>query len=176
MLLLSETILNQPILSLRTGSQIAQIFGFIMNPDNLKIEGFYCHDRLDKKDLVLLYQDIRNIISQGIIVNDHDVLSAPDILVRLQEIIKLDFLLIGKTVETIDKQRVGKVKDFAIDSETFFVQKIYVGRSLMKSFNNSQLSIDRSQVIEITDNKIIIQELLKSDKAIVTAPSLSSSP
>jgi sporulation protein YlmC with PRC-barrel domain len=146
MLLLSETLLNQSILSLRTGSQIAQVFGFIINPDNFKVEGFYCHDRLSKQDLVLLYQDIRNIIGQGIIVNDHDVLSPPDILVRLQDILKINYLIIGKPVVTVSKVKVGKVKDFAIDSDTFYVQKIYVGQSIMKSFNSGQLSIDRSQI------------------------------
>jgi|ERR1035438_9487894 hypothetical protein len=169
MLLLSETLLNQSILSLRTGSQIAQVFGFIINPDNFKVEGFYCHDRLSKQDLVLLYQDIRNIIGQGIIVNDHDVLSPPDILVRLQDILKINYLIIGKPVVTVSKVKVGKVKDFAIDSDTFYVQKIYVGQSIMKSFNSGQLSIDRSQIIEVTDSKIIIQELLKTDKSSVPA-------
>jgi uncharacterized protein YrrD len=169
MLLLSETLLNQPVLSLRTGSQVAQIFGFIVNPDNFKVEGFYCHDRLSKDDLVLLYQDVRNIIGQGVIINDHDVLSHPNILVRLQEIIKINYLLVGKPVVTIGKVKVGKVKDFAIDSETFYIQKLYVGQSIVKSFTGGQLSIDRTQIIEVTDDKIIIQELLKTDKSSVPA-------
>ena len=164
MLLLCETILNKPVLSLRTGGQVAQIFKFIINPDNFKVEGFYCHDRLSKEDLILLYQDVRNVINQGLIVDDHDVLSTPDILIRLKDIIKIDFILIGKLVETVSKEKVGKVKDFAIDSETFYVQKIYVGRSLIKSLNNSQLSIDRNQIVEITSSKIIIQDLAKRNK------------
>lgn len=178
MLLLSETILNKPVLSLRTGGQIAQVFGFIVNPNNFKVEGLYCHDRLAKQDLILLYQDIRNIIGQGVIVNDHDVLSSPDILVRLQDILKINYILINKPVITISKVRVGKVKDFAIDSESFYVQKIYVGRSLLKSLNNGQLSIDRSQIIEVTDTKIVIQDLVDPAKVTnpVTATSFSSSP
>lgn len=178
MLLLSDTILNKPVLSLRTGGQVAQVFAYIINPNNFKVEGFYCHDRLGKQDLILLYQDIRNIIGQGVIINDHDVLSSPDILVRLQDILKINYVLIGKPVVTISKTRVGKVKDFAIDSETFYVQKIYVGRSLIKSFNTGQLSIDRSQIIEVTDNKIVIQELLNQNKVTVpkAATSFSSSP
>ena len=174
MLLLSETLLNQPVLSLRTGGQIAQIYGFIINPNNFKVEGFYCHDRLSKENLVLLYQDVRNIIGQGVIVNDHDVLSQPDILVRLQDTIKINFILIGKSVVTVGKTRVGKVKDFAIDSETFYVHKIYVGQSIIKSLSTGQLSIDRSQIVEVTDNKIIISELLNTAKSSVTATSPST--
>lgn len=178
MLLLSQTILNKPVLSLRTGSQVAQIFSYIINPNNFKVEGFYCHDQLSKQDLILLYQDIRNIIGQGVIVNDHDVLSPPDILVRLQEVLKINYNLIGKSVETISKVKVGKVKDFALDSETFYVQKIYVGRSLIKSLSSGQLSIDRTQIIEVTATKIIIQELINPAKVPVpaAASSFSSSP
>ncbi len=164
MLLLSETIISKPILSLRTGGQVAQVYDFLINPDNFKVEGFYCHDRLSKDELILLYQDIRNVIGQGLIVNDHDVLSHPDILIRLQDIIKLNFQLIGKPVITVSKQKVGKVKDFALDSETFYVQKIYVGQSLIKSLNSSQLSVDRSQIVEVTDNKIVINDLYKTSK------------
>jgi uncharacterized protein YrrD len=180
MLLLSETILNQPVLSLRTGSQIAEIFSVIINPNDFKVEGFYCHDRQGKADLVLLYQDIRNIIAQGVIVNDHDVLSSPDILIRLQDILNINFVLIGKPVQTVSKIKVGKVRDFAIDSESFYVQKLYVGQSLIKSLSAGQLSVDRSQIIEVTDDKIIIQEILKPTKVAVpatqnTATSFSSS-
>ena len=49
-------------MSLRTGGEIASISAPIINPDNLKIEGFYCEDRYDKKQLVLLFQDIREIL------------------------------------------------------------------------------------------------------------------
>jgi uncharacterized protein YrrD len=176
MLLLIETILNKPVLSLRTGGEVAQIFGYVVNPNNFKVEGFYCHDRLSKQDLILLYQDIRNIIGQGVVVNDHDVLSTPDILVRLQEVLKINYSLIGKPVETVTKVKVGKVKDFAIDSETFYIQKIYVGRNIIKSISSGQLSVDRSQIIEVTDNKIIIQELLNTAKVAVpnAATSFSS--
>lgn len=168
MLLLSQSIINKPVLSLRTGSQIAQVTGFIVNPNNFKIEGFYCYDLLTKKTLILLYQDVRNIIGQGVIVNDHDVLSSPDILVRLKDILEINYVLIGKPVVTIGKQKVGKVKDFAIDNETFFVQKLYAGRSLIKSINKGQLSIDRTQIIEVTDTNIIIQDLI--DPAKVSVP------
>jgi uncharacterized protein YrrD len=174
MLLLSNKLLNTPVLSLRTGGQVAQTYAYVINPDSLKIEGFYCHDRLSKHNLVLLYQDIRNIIDQGIIVNDHEVLTTPDVLVRLQDVLKLEFSLIGKPVITQSKQKIGKVKDFAFDGETFYVQKLYVGQPVIKSLSSGQLSVDRTQIIEVTDTKIIIQEILKPNK--LTSPASATSP
>src|SRR3954467_10743056 len=125
MLQLSASLLNKSVLSLRTGSVIASVAGPIINPDNLKIEGFYCQDRYDKKTLVLLYQDIREIVPKGYIVNDHDVLVEPEELVRLKKIMELDFELIGKQVVTVDRQKVGKVSDYAAETSTMFIQKIY---------------------------------------------------
>ena len=78
MLQLSQLLLNRPILSLRASATIGHTLTPIINPNNLKIEGFYCRDRFDKKtDKVLLYQDIREILPQGIIVNDRDALTDP---------------------------------------------------------------------------------------------------
>ena len=168
MLQLSASLLNKSVLSLRTGSVIGSITGPIINPDNLKIEGFYCQDSFDKKELVLLYQDIRDILPQGYVVNDHDVLTEPEELVRLKKVMELDFELIGKTVVTVSKHKVGKVNDFATETTTMYVQKIYVAQSLIKNLTGGSLSIDRTQVQEITPRRIIINELLKNAPA--TAP------
>ena len=156
-------------MSLRTGSTVASIKAPIINPSNLKVEGFYCEDRFNKKELVLLYQDIRDILPQGFVINDHDVLSEPDELIRLKEVMDLGFSLIGKQVVTVDKQKVGKVSDFATETTTMFVQKIYVSRSILKSLSTGTLSIDRSQINEITPSRIIINELMKQSPAAAAA-------
>jgi len=171
MLQLSDSLLHKQVMSLRTGGPIATILQPIINPNNLKIEGFYCEDRFDKSQLVLLTQDIRDTLSQGYVVNDHEVLVRPEELVRLQKTIRLNFQLHGKHVVTVNKQKVGKVTDYATETSTFYIQKIYVGQSILKSLSAGQLSIDRNQIVEITNKKIIIQEILKGHKAPLTATS-----
>jgi sporulation protein YlmC with PRC-barrel domain len=168
MLQLSARLLNKSVLSLRTGSVIASITGSIINPDNLKVEGFYCQDRFDKQQLVLLYQDIRDILPQGYVVNDHDVLAEPEELVRLKKVMDLDFELLGKPVVTLSKDKVGKVSDYATETTTMYIQKIYVAQSIIKSLTGGSLSIDRTQINEITPRRIIINDLLKNAPA--TAP------
>lgn len=169
MLQLSKALLNKSVLSLRTGAPIATITGAIFNPNNLKIEGFYCQDRFDKNELILLYQDIRDIMPNGYVVNDHDVLVEADELVRLKDVLELRFELIGKQVETISKQKVGKVSDFATEMETMYVQKVYVSQSFLKNFTGGSLSIDRSQINEITPRRVIINDLMKSAPAAAPA-------
>jgi sporulation protein YlmC with PRC-barrel domain len=168
MLQLSNAALNKSVLSLRTGAPIAEVKRVIFNPNNLKIEGFYCEDRFSKQQLVLLCLDIREVLAQGYVVNDHDVLVEPDELVRLKDILAVNFELIGKHVETVSHQKVGKVSDYAFETSTMYVQKVYVSQSILKSFAGGSLSIDRSQINEITPKRIIINELLK--KAPAAAP------
>ena len=169
MLQLSGALLNRSVLSLRTGSPVASVTAAILNPNNLKIEGFYCQDRFDKKELVLLYQDIRDVMPDGYVVNDHDVLVEADELVRLKKILDLNFELIGKPVVTVSKQKVGKVSDYAAEVETMFIQKIYVSQSIMKSLTGGSLSIDRTQVQEITPRRIVISDLMKNAPAAARA-------
>jgi len=171
MLQLSQTLLNRPIMSLRTGGRIGTTLATIINPNNLKIEGFYCQDAFDKKRrAVLLYQDIRDLVPQGIAVNDHDVLTSPDELIRLKEIMEHNFELLGKPVFSASKQKLGKVNDYATDAETMYVQKLYVSRSVIKSLTTGSLSIDRSQILEITNRKIIVQDPLQRIASNVGAP------
>lgn len=156
MLKLSGTILGKPVLSLRTGRTVAVITGAIINPNNLKIEGLYCTDSYDKSELVLLYQDIRDVLPQGFVVNDHDVLAHPKDLVRLKKFIDLGFDVKGKRVVSVSHRHLGKVADYAVEIETMYIQKLYVTQGFIKGLTGGNLGIDRSQINEITDTKIIV--------------------
>lgn len=162
MLKLSESLIGRSVMSLRTGQAVGTTTAAIFNPNNLKIEGFYCTDRFSKKQLVLLYQDIRDIIPQGLVVNDHDVLVEAHELVRLKKVMDIGFELIGKQVVTLGKQRLGKVSDYSVEVETMYVQKLYVSQGLLKGLTKGNLAVDRSQINEITDKKIIVNDLLDS--------------
>lgn len=145
-------------MSLRTGGAVGRVLQAIINPDNLKIEGFYCLDRFSKDRLILLSQEIRDIVVDGLIVNDHEAMSDPEDLVRFKKVTALNFELIGKKVVTTDKRQLGKVNDYAVDSSNMFIKKMYVTQSFIKNIKGGQLGIDRSQIVEITDKKVVVQE------------------
>jgi len=161
-------------MSLRTGSPVATATIPIINPNNLKIEGWYCQDRFSKSTLILLSQDVRDVIAQGLVINDHDNLSDPEELIRLQEVLDIQFELLGKPTFTTNKVKIGKVTDYAVEIETFYIQKLYLSQPLVRSFSGGTLSVDRDQVIEITNRKIVIQDPLKPVKAgVATMPATS---
>ena len=157
MLQLSKTYTDRDILSLQTGSQIGKTTKIIMNPNNLQIEGWLASNYLQRGTFVLPTIEIREFIPKGVVVNDHHALTPTDDLVRMQESIKIGFELFGKPVITERKHRLGKIHDFAVD-EDFYVQKLYVSPSLLRTLSTEQKLIDRSDIVEITDKYIIVKE------------------
>lgn len=175
MFILSKLLLNQPVMSLRTGGQVATTRAAIINPTNLKIEGFYVTDSMDKhKTLVLVHRDIRDVLPAGIVVNDHEVLSEPEDLIRLKEVLEWDFQLVGKIVVTENKKKLGKVTDFATEPDSMIIQKLYVVQSLVRNFAGGSLSVDRNQIVEVNRGKIIVKDPLQPIKA--GAPIASPAP
>lgn len=171
MLKLAKDLIDRPVLSLRTGGQIASTTTPLINPNNLKIEGLFCLDRFEKKGhLILLTNAIRDIIAKGILVNDHEVLTDPSELVRLGPIIDLDFELMGKPVVTTSRQHLGKVNDYAYEDTAYLIMKIYVSQTVWRNLKGGQLGIDRAQIVEITDKKIIVKDLKPPVKQGLTAP------
>lgn len=158
MLRLSNNYQDRSILSLRTGGVIGVAKAPIINPNNLKIEGWYAHNMLEKGDFILPILEIRDFIAKGIVVNDHDALTLPDDMIRLRDILETKFELLGKLVVTEGKKRLGKIVDFAVDEQSNYIQKLYVAPPLLRGLTNNQILIDRSQIVEITDKKIIVSD------------------
>ncbi len=169
MLQLSTFFIGRPVLSLRAGNQVATIDTPVINPNNLKIEGFYCMDSRNQL-LILLCQDIREILKDGVVIDDYERLAEPGDLIRLKEVLSMRYDILGKHVETIDKHKVGKVSDYAVDTSSMYIQKIYSTQSILKNLTGGSLSIDRSQVQETTPTKIIISELHPKNPLAATAP------
>lgn len=169
MLTLAKQLSGKNILSLRIGKPVGQTSSPIINPNNLKIEGWHAHDNVSKEKLILLSQDIRDILPTGFVVNDHDALTPEHELIRLRSLLDHQFILEGKTVTTEAGKKLGKVTDFALEKNGFFIQKLHVAQSLIKNFSGGMLIIDRSQIIEITDSKIKVKEATVKDSDPVPA-------
>ena len=158
MLQLSSTYYDRPVLSLRTGGPIGHALNPLINPNNLKIEGWYATARGERSSYILPVGEVRDIISKGIVVNDHSSLTHVEDLVRLKNIIDLGFEIIGKQVVTENKRKVGKVGDYAVDSESMIIKKLYINQSIVKSFSTQQLIVDRNQIVELNDRKVVIRD------------------
>jgi hypothetical protein len=166
---MSGSLLNRPVISLRSSQQIAVALGPIINPHNLNILGWWCKTPGNGGNMVLLADDVRESNARGLAVNDDDALSSPDELARHKETLDINFQLIDKTVKT-KRSKLGKVHDFSYN-DGMFVQKLYVARSLVKVFaSEDTLIVDRTQILEVTDDHILVRDTDVKETAEGLAP------
>lgn len=164
MLFLSTKLSNIPLLSIRSAARVGTVHTPIINPHNLHIDGFWCTSIHSQEQLVLLDMEVRELTPRGIVIDDHQKLSQPDELVRLQPILELEFTLEGKDVFA-GKRRIGKLAEYALDQKSLFVTKLYVQPVLWRSMGQNRLVFDRSSVLEVTDTKIVVNGPEEHNKA-----------
>lgn len=102
--------------------------------------------------------DVREFSSIGMVVDSSDEFVFGEDVIKLKEILSLNFSLLGKKVETRKGTRLGRVTDYYVNSETFDVQQIVVQRPLLKSFLDPELTIGRSEIVKVTDSKVIVKD------------------
>ena len=168
--MLSKSLANRPVMSMRSGGQIAVAMTPIINPHNLKILGWWCKGP-GSQNQVLLAEEVREVMPGGLAVNDDDALSAPEDLVRHREVLDIQFELMDKPVRT-KRQKLGRVSDYSYN-DGMFIQKLYVARPLHKVFTTEDtLIIDRTQILEVTDHYILVRdtEVKATAEELATAP------
>lgn len=157
MLRLSANLHNLGVVSLRSGGTVAIAVEPIINPHNLKIIGWWCKVPAATELRVLLTDDVRDNLQKGLAIDDEDDLTEVEDLVRHKQILGINFRLVGKPVKT-KRMKLGKVTDFSYN-DGMFVQKLYVERPITKILSSEEtLLIDRNQIVEVTDNYILVKD------------------
>jgi uncharacterized protein YrrD len=162
MLVLSSRFNATPILSLQTGTRIAQTIRALVDPTNLSISAFEVEGPLlVEQPSFLRINEIREIGSLGMIVDGSDELVGLNDVIKLRKLYDISFDLIGMHVITEQRQKLGKVEEYIVDSESFVIQQLRVKRGLFRGITDTGLLINRAQVISITDDEIIVQSTAK---------------
>lgn len=156
MLVLGSKLNNQPIVGLQTGGELAQIVRPIINPMTLEIVAYEVKSHLLKGTLYLRIEDVRELGSMGFIVDSIEELVAPGDVIKLDEVVSMQFSLANIAVKNEKRRTIGKVTDYTVDIESFSVQQLTVRKPLLQSLTDVELLVHRSQIIEITNDAIII--------------------
>ena len=169
MLLNSNRLLNYPVLSLHLGGPIGVVKEVIINPNDLKIMAL----RVDGPQTgdgehgdLLNVSNIREFSNLGIIIDSIDDLVSDGDVVKLDEVIKLNFDVIGLNVRTKKGDKLGKVFDYTFNPESMLITQFIVKRPLLKAFLDPELVIGRSEIKEINDYELIVkdeEEKIKKD-------------
>ena len=177
MLIFASKLNNTAVMSVHAGGVVARIERPLINPHDLTIPGFFITRPNESETEILLLQDIREWNQRGVIINHDEEFARIDDLPKLKQILAINYELVGKKVYTTSKKKLGTVEEFVVDSDQFTIQKLHVKRTLFKSFAESALIINRSQVSSVNDDEIIVEDATLRDKftsavksAVNTAP------
>ena len=150
-------------MSLQTGAELARTDQPIVNPANLAIIAYeLTGPLLTEQPSLLRIADVRELSDLGFIVDSSEEFILPNDVVKVQEIYNLHFHLIGMNVTDEKRSKHGKVIHFTVDTGGFVIQKLTVKRPLIHSFNDTELVIHRSQIIEINDEAIVVHSAAKA--------------
>lgn len=158
MLVYNSRLIGTSVLSVQASGPIGRIVSSIIDPDNLQIIAFRLEGPgVDRRQNILDTRSIREYSKYGIVIDTADELMADDEVVRISEVLELNFNLIGLKVETKKGSNLGKVIDFTLTPDDFVTQQLIVKRPAIKSFIDPELTIPRQEIIEVTDYKIIVK-------------------
>ena len=167
MLISGSKLLGTPVLSVQASGSIGFLSEPIIDPDSLKILGFRVSGPLMRKSNanILDTTSIREYSNLGVVIDNIDELVERDDVVKIKKVLDLNFFLPGLKVETKKGSKLGHVVDFTLNPNDFIVQQLVVKRPVLKSFLDPELIIPRSEIVEITDYKVIVKDEEKDIKA-----------
>lgn len=168
MYILASEIENLPIISLQTGEAIAQLHRPVIDMSTLEVAAYRCEALTGKQPLILMPRDIRQFATDGLLVDNEDELAQADEVVRMGPLIKQDFNPRGKAVVSDIGRRLGSVDDYSINLDSKRIQKLYLKQPFLRSWLGSNITIDRTQIIDVSPKKIVVRDSVITDMVMAT--------
>jgi uncharacterized protein YrrD len=174
MLLLGSRLIGTPVMSLQTGTSLAETKAALIDPSNLKLVAYELDGpMLAERPSYLRIADVRELSGIGMIVDSSDEFIGEDDVIAIKKLKDLGFVLNGMTVVDEQKHKLGKIEDYSIDTDSFIVQQLTVKRGVIKSLTDTALLVHRSQIIEINDRNIVVKTTAKKLQAVEPPTKLS---
>ena len=160
---LESSLNGQPIISLQTGQLVAHAGQPILDISTLEIVAFTCHIPRRRDPLLVMAADIRQYAVDCIIIDDEDQLTEPEDIVRLDVNPKDPYSPIQKLVVADTGRKLGRVEDYSVNLDTNRIQKLYIKPDIWHSWLSSRLVVDRTQIIDITPDRITVRDVTVED-------------
>lgn len=156
-------------MSLQTGSELARVKQILIDPRTLTIVAYELEGRmLDERPSFLRLDEVREFGTLGFIVDSSDDFIGLDDVIKLKEIYAFHFDLIGLEVVEQKGTKLGKIQTYTVDPAAYAVQQIIVRRPLLKSFTDTELTIHRSQIVEVSKDKVLVRSAAPKEDIAVT--------
>lgn len=158
MLTSASQLINVPIMSLQTGSELARTTSAVIDPRTLTVIAYEVSGPLlDQHPSFLRVEDVREQSNIGLIVDSSDEFVGLDDVIKLKEVYEFGFEIVGLPVVDEKGKKLGKVDGFTIELDSFVIQQINVRRPILKSLGDVELLIHRSQIVKVSDTAITVK-------------------
>ncbi len=156
MYILASQFKGLAVISLQHGP-LGHVTRPLIDLGRLSLMAFLC-EVPEEGERVLLVRDVRQVKAKEIVIESADDLSPPADIVRLQGLLSRRTDLVKLPVVNESGLKLGRVEDFTVSPPDFIVQKLHIRQTPLKNLLMNRLVVDRSQIIEVTPKKIVIQD------------------
>lgn len=169
MLLPYEKLLHTPVMSLQTGIELASVKRVLIDPRNLTLLAYEVEGRaLDTQPSFLRAEDVRELAPIGMIIDSSDEFVGLDDVIKIREVYEFGFEIIGLDVYEQKGVKLGKVHSYTVDVGGFSLQQIIIKKPLLKSFNETQLVVHRSQIVEVSNERVLVRTTAQKEQPAVS--------
>jgi len=164
----SQTVGNAVVTE--SGQRLARVYDLAVNTDTGKIVGFFT-DPAGKKVVAPI-----DVIQWGSVLTVHDeesILESEEIQ-QVMESLKSGIRIFRNRVVTKSGEDLGRVIDFAVNNKFFILTKLLVAKSFLGLIYYRKRLIPATDIIEVTKDKIIVKEPLKTEPLKATAPAAAA--
>jgi len=153
------------IISFQSEGGIGTCKNLIFEPDKMicRVVLVNTNELFKSQKRYIVWDDVLEI-SNGLYVQDKDVLMEKDELVRHAEVIERDCILIGMKVRTKSGEELGIVYDFILDTTTGSMMKIFVKSG--KILAGEHRIIGRNKIVSVEEDTIIVYDNTVEEKVI----------
>lgn len=140
-----------------TPAPVTTIRDMLIDPENGKIVAFLVntgHNEVITPIDILSWREVMTIHNFDSIVQAEDIL-------RAHEILESGIMLRGSKVETEKGKYLGRVTDYAVDTNTFDLRRIEVAKAFLGLIRFETRLIPAKEIVEILPGKIVVKEDMK---------------
>lgn len=159
MLLYAKNIIGGKVREIAGLNDLGTISDLVIEKDSGKIIALLVRKNLSLfRPMVLSTVDVLEFYNKGVLIKEEkDIVEIEDIL-RIKEILKDRFKILGSKVITQKGKFLGYLRDFSFDSESNYMATLIV----QKRFSKEKRIMNIDRILSITKNKIIIRDIIEN--------------
>ncbi|HLB32437.1 MAG TPA: PRC-barrel domain-containing protein [Patescibacteria group bacterium] len=151
--LLRSEIIGRPVGALEEKAKVGVARDVIVNPEDGRVLALVVGTGIFRQgQKVVGWQDVRAVEESGVVIGSVEQMLAPREIVRVDQLMKDGFHLVGLPVVSTGGQKIGRVNNFCFDAVTGRLTQLYV-----RGYWGPNRIINWATVMRIEPNRVVIR-------------------